>query len=110
MIKFNKPLKLGKSFSTDNKLLQQRSVGMMEEGAAKLTKEDIEKVFSLYDRDNSGTIENEELKGFLKDLLELVKKIVILVQTKYFLRRTSSANFNTLCQAMKPLPAVPNRT
>ncbi|XP_059607401.1 calbindin-32 isoform X2 [Phlebotomus argentipes] len=43
-------------------------------GAAKLTKEDIEKVFSLYDRDNNGTIENEELRGFLKDLLELVKK------------------------------------
>eukprot|EP00092_Neocalanus_flemingeri_P078778 GFUD01098048.1.p1 GENE.GFUD01098048.1~~GFUD01098048.1.p1 ORF type:complete len:115 (-),score=43.29 GFUD01098048.1:63-371(-) len=38
-----------------------------------LTKEDIEKVFSLYDRDNSGEIENEELSGFLKDLLELVK-------------------------------------
>uniref|UniRef100_A0A182Q5B1 EF-hand domain-containing protein n=1 Tax=Anopheles farauti TaxID=69004 RepID=A0A182Q5B1_9DIPT len=45
-----------------------------EEGAAKLTKEDIEKVFSLYDRDNNGSIENEELRGFLKDLLELVKK------------------------------------
>ncbi|KAL5273062.1 CALB1 family protein [Megaselia abdita] len=43
-------------------------------GAAKLTKEDIEKVFSLYDRDNNGEIENEELRGFLKDLLELVKK------------------------------------
>ncbi|XP_024083994.1 calbindin-32 isoform X3 [Cimex lectularius] len=43
-------------------------------GATKLTKEDIEKVFSLYDRDNNGTIENEELRGFLKDLLELVKK------------------------------------
>ncbi|GAB0099935.1 Calbindin [Sergentomyia squamirostris] len=43
-------------------------------GAAKLTKDDIEKVFSLYDRDNNGTIENEELRGFLKDLLELVKK------------------------------------
>uniref|UniRef100_A0A336LR57 CSON010027 protein n=1 Tax=Culicoides sonorensis TaxID=179676 RepID=A0A336LR57_CULSO len=44
------------------------------EGAAKLTKEDIEKVFALYDRDNNGSIENEELRGFLKDLLELVKK------------------------------------
>uniref|UniRef100_T1HBM6 EF-hand domain-containing protein n=1 Tax=Rhodnius prolixus TaxID=13249 RepID=T1HBM6_RHOPR len=43
-------------------------------GATKLTKDDIEKVFSLYDRDNNGTIENEELRGFLKDLLELVKK------------------------------------
>ncbi|XP_034256079.1 calbindin-32 isoform X1 [Thrips palmi] len=44
------------------------------EGATKLTKDDIERVFSLYDRDNNGTIENEELRGFLKDLLELVKK------------------------------------
>ncbi|XP_045512773.1 calbindin-32 isoform X4 [Pieris brassicae] len=43
-------------------------------GATKLTKDDIERVFSLYDRDNNGSIENEELKGFLKDLLELVKK------------------------------------
>ncbi|GFT80213.1 calbindin-32 [Nephila pilipes] len=43
-------------------------------GASKLTKEDIERVFNLYDRDRNGTIENEELKGFLKDLLELVKK------------------------------------
>ncbi|XP_063871235.1 calbindin-32-like isoform X3 [Scylla paramamosain] len=44
-------------------------------GASKLTKEDIERVFALYDRDNNGTIENEELNGFLKDLLELVKKV-----------------------------------
>ncbi|CAG2164160.1 unnamed protein product [Oppiella nova] len=43
-------------------------------GATKLNKEDIERVFALYDRDKNGTIENEELKGFLKDLLELVKK------------------------------------
>ncbi|KAK9892029.1 hypothetical protein WA026_018216 [Henosepilachna vigintioctopunctata] len=43
-------------------------------GATKLTKDDIERVFALYDRDNNGTIENEELRGFLKDLLELVKK------------------------------------
>ncbi|XP_053201258.1 calbindin-32-like [Panonychus citri] len=40
----------------------------------KLTQQDIETVFALYDRDNNGTIENEELKGFLKDLLELVKR------------------------------------
>jgi len=39
-----------------------------------LTKEDIERVFALYDRDGNGTIENEELRGFLKDLLELVKR------------------------------------
>lgn len=43
-------------------------------GSAKLTKDDIERVFALYDRDGNGTIENEELRGFLKDLLELVKK------------------------------------
>lgn len=106
------------------------SVCVCIQGAAKLTKDDIEKVFSLYDRasistikrffwcrllhddatslgganhcqwhvqlpipyinwwlivtlrllcilfqDNNGTIENEELRGFLKDLLELVKKV-----------------------------------
>jgi Ca2+-binding EF-hand superfamily protein len=43
-------------------------------GAKTLTKEDIEGVFNLYDRDNNGSIENEELRGFLKDLLELAKK------------------------------------
>merc|ERR1712106_1042252 len=37
-------------------------------GSKNLTKEDIAGVFSLYDRDNSGVIENEELSGFLKDL------------------------------------------
>merc|ERR1719422_1496996 len=43
-------------------------------GSKNLTKEDIATVFSLYDRDSSEVIENEELSGFLKDLLELVKK------------------------------------
>jgi len=42
--------------------------------STKLTKEDIERVFALYDRDGNGSIENEELRGFLKDLLELVKR------------------------------------
>ena len=41
----------------------------------KLTKEDIERVFNEYDKDNNGTIENEELTGFLKDLLEVMKKV-----------------------------------
>merc|ERR1712141_707498 len=43
-------------------------------GSTKHTKDDIERVFNLYDRDGNGSIENEELRGFLKDLLELVKK------------------------------------
>ena len=47
---------------------------MLLQGSSKLTKDDIERVFALYDRDGNGTIENEELRGFLKDLLELVKK------------------------------------
>ena len=44
----------------------------------KLTKEDIERVFNEYDKDNNGTIENEELTGFLKDLLEVMKKVLTL--------------------------------
>ncbi|XP_073988354.1 calbindin 53E isoform X3 [Rhodnius prolixus] len=58
----------------ENFLTRQIFKELTTEGATKLTKDDIEKVFSLYDRDNNGTIENEELRGFLKDLLELVKK------------------------------------
>ncbi|XP_015792856.1 calbindin-32 [Tetranychus urticae] len=41
---------------------------------ANLSKQDIERVFAVYDKDHNGTIENEELTGFLKDLLEMVKK------------------------------------
>ncbi|XP_076066262.1 calbindin 53E isoform X2 [Oratosquilla oratoria] len=52
-------------------------------GASKLTREDIERVFALYDRDNNGTIENEELNGFLKDLLELVKKDSLRLSQDY---------------------------
>ena len=32
-------------------------------------------IISKHTQDNNGTIENEELRGFLKDLLELVKKV-----------------------------------
>jgi len=34
-------------------------------------------------QDNSGTIENEELKGFLKDLLELVKKVSVALKVRW---------------------------
>jgi Ca2+-binding EF-hand superfamily protein len=44
------------------------------QGANRITKSDIDRVFSLYDRDHNGTIENEELNGFLKDLMELVQQ------------------------------------
>lgn len=42
-------------------------------GANRLTDEDIERVFNLYDRDKSDKIEDAELDGFLKDLMDLVE-------------------------------------
>ncbi|XP_035824709.1 calbindin-32 [Aplysia californica] len=43
-------------------------------GAKQLTAEDISRVFNLYDRDGNKSIEDEELHGFLKDLMELVQE------------------------------------
>lgn len=43
-------------------------------GASRLSKEDIDNVFSHYDVDKNGSIENDELHGFLKDLMELVEE------------------------------------
>nr|CAH8868278.1 unnamed protein product [Trichobilharzia regenti] len=42
--------------------------------ASKITSADIDRAFSLYDLDANGTIEDEELAGFLKDLLELAQE------------------------------------
>nr|QQY02513.1 calbindin [Cryptocotyle lingua] len=42
--------------------------------ASKITSEDIDRAFSLYDLDGNNTIEDEELSGFLKDLLELAQE------------------------------------
>ncbi|XP_064640081.1 calbindin-32-like isoform X6 [Lineus longissimus] len=42
--------------------------------ASKITSYDIDRVFSLYDRDRNGYIDDEELQGFLKDLLALVQE------------------------------------
>ncbi|XP_014682006.1 PREDICTED: calbindin-32-like [Priapulus caudatus] len=43
-------------------------------GPTNLSKDDIQRVFSMYDRDNNGVIEEEEIHGFLKDLLEMAKE------------------------------------
>lgn len=43
-------------------------------GASRLSKEDIDNVFYHYDVDRNGSIENDELHGFLKDLMELVEE------------------------------------
>ncbi|CAL8075932.1 unnamed protein product [Calicophoron daubneyi] len=42
--------------------------------ASKITTADIDRAFALYDLDGNDTIEDEELSGFLKDLLELVQE------------------------------------
>jgi len=39
--------------------------------ATRLTGYDIDRIFKKYDKDDSGTIEGDELEAFLKDLLEL---------------------------------------
>ncbi|OON21917.1 EF hand [Opisthorchis viverrini] len=43
--------------------------------ASKITSEDIDRAFSLYDLDGNNTIEDEELSGFLKDLMELAQEL-----------------------------------
>jgi Ca2+-binding EF-hand superfamily protein len=42
--------------------------------AGQITSQDIDRVFKVYDRDNNGSIEDEELEAFLKDLLALVQE------------------------------------
>ncbi|KAA0196871.1 Calbindin [Fasciolopsis buskii] len=42
--------------------------------ASKITSTDIDRAFALYDLDGNNTIEDEELSGFLKDLLELAQE------------------------------------
>ncbi|XP_064640076.1 calbindin-32-like isoform X2 [Lineus longissimus] len=46
----------------------------IDSSASKITSYDIDRVFSLYDRDRNGYIDDEELQGFLKDLLALVQE------------------------------------
>ena len=47
-------------------------------------------------QDGNGTIENEELRGFLKDLLELVKKVGgTKVATSFFIVQTRNAKIRS---------------
>ncbi|CAD5117349.1 DgyrCDS6133 [Dimorphilus gyrociliatus] len=50
-----------------------RPIFKMSNVSKKLNASDIDSVFNLYDTDSNGCIENEELNGFLKDLMELVQ-------------------------------------
>ena len=43
---------------------------------------------NLYYQDNSGEIENEELSGFLKDLLELVKTVRTTAKRAHLMNMT----------------------
>ncbi|XP_060603478.1 calbindin-32-like isoform X3 [Ruditapes philippinarum] len=50
-----------------------RPIFKVGSGCSRLSPDDIDRVFNLYDVDRNGYIENEELHGFLKDLMELVE-------------------------------------
>ncbi|XP_074645406.1 calbindin-32-like isoform X2 [Tubulanus polymorphus] len=52
--------------------------------ASKINSYDIDRVFSLYDRDKNGIIDDDELQGFLKDLLELAQEDYDEDDLKYF--------------------------
>jgi Ca2+-binding EF-hand superfamily protein len=43
-------------------------------GATRFSDRDIDRILDFYDKDKNGTIENDELSGFLKDLVELASK------------------------------------
>ncbi|CAF1673639.1 unnamed protein product [Adineta ricciae] len=43
-------------------------------GCSSITSQDLDKVFQLYDKDGNNIIEEEELDGFVKDLMDLVRK------------------------------------
>ncbi|CAF1220008.1 unnamed protein product [Rotaria sordida] len=43
-------------------------------GCASITSHDLDRVFQLYDKDGNELIEEEELDGFVKDLMDLIRK------------------------------------
>ncbi|CAF1574319.1 unnamed protein product, partial [Rotaria magnacalcarata] len=43
-------------------------------GCSSITSQDLDRVFQLYDEDGNSVIEEEELDGFVKDLMDLVRK------------------------------------
>ncbi|CAF1012734.1 unnamed protein product [Rotaria sp. Silwood1] len=64
-------------FSEMTKLLPVKENFLLRpifKGYSSLTSQDLDRVFHLYDKDGNNFIEEEELDGFVKDLMDLVKK------------------------------------
>lgn len=56
--------------------------GALLQGAThKVDCTEIERIFASYDKDNNGSIEADELAGFAKDLLSLMKPVTILTNS-----------------------------
>ncbi|CAF0777016.1 unnamed protein product [Didymodactylos carnosus] len=64
-------------FSEMTKLLPVKENFLLRpifKGYASITSQDLDRVFQLYDKDRNDIIEEEELDGFVNDLIQLVKK------------------------------------
>ncbi|CAF0942758.1 unnamed protein product [Adineta ricciae] len=64
-------------FSEMTRLLPVRENFLLRpifKGCSSITSQDLDKVFQLYDKDGNNIIEEEELDGFVKDLMDLVRK------------------------------------
>lgn len=64
-------------FSEMTKLLPVKENFLLRpifKGCTSISSEDLDQVFSIYDRDGNDIIEEDELDGFVKDLMDLMKK------------------------------------
>ncbi|CAF0913374.1 unnamed protein product [Adineta ricciae] len=64
-------------FSEMTKLLPVKENFLLRpifKGCSTITPQDLDRVFQLYDKDGNEIIEEDELDGFVKDLMDLIKK------------------------------------
>ncbi|CAF0987099.1 unnamed protein product [Rotaria sp. Silwood1] len=64
-------------FSEMTKLLPVKENFLLRpifKGCSSITSQDLDRVFQLYDKDGNQLIEEEELDGFVKDLMDLIRK------------------------------------